>query len=526
MATVPTLAKFAEVLKTEDNWYDLGVMLGASVGELNTIQNIHEKRGIITCLVQLHDCLERKGKDLSWETIANALDRMNSQRLANIIRSEYVWHSLDHRQRKDHHAEQQQQQQPSVDEGLRVPQLMVPNNHRVASLTSVCSTSTESVDGLSCNGDTTTTVQQAITVSRDITKSYLTLVESFATLLLKIKEAFEQSSQTDVAKIQDLSEDLCGLTPLPSSQATFDAVFNRLKKQCSILNFRIIKFLVKTFLKDRVELAQELIVLEADVEQFKSSVHMEELITEVKTTTPHTLPYDDQHEVVKLKIREFWSNFTLKQFEMVVIELFQTLHDLMFHMTVTKGCICVTWYIPCTQTAKFVTLTSSLPPEFLKAIGVISLNVGNQTIHSFEGTGCETIQATMVQAVELRNTRAIELFLRMGCDPVLSTYSDRYTVTNIVNVTEREVGPKTPPCNGIHGNIQHVCVLGHNEHVTAIADGPTSDYQCTKCKVTETLSKHLHLEIDTLQNRIRDQEDQHKQSVDALHMAVKDKGTD
>lgn len=520
MAVVPTLDKFAEVLNTEVNWYDLGVMLGASVGELSHIQSVYEKRGVIICLVQLYDCLEKKGKDLSWKAITTSLDRLNSKRLADKIRSEYIWPLVDHTRHP-------RSRPVPVGQNTAHHQLMVPrhsSSHVFQSQYSACSTDSVESNDLGNVGSART--EPTVVVVSEIAKSYVTLVERLATLILKIKETFEKSPHIDVSKIQDLSEDVYGLSPLPSDQATFDIVFNRVKKQCSILNFRIIAFLVKTLLTDSAELVHELVVLEAEVEKFKSSVHMEELITEVKATPIE----NNELKIVKLKVRDFWNDFTLKQFEMMVTELFRTLHDMMFHMTVTKGCICATWSISNNHTTKFIMQTSPLPSEFLKAIGIISLHIGSKAIHSFEGTGCETIEAAMLQAVELQNTRAIELFLSMGCDPVMSTYNNQYIVTNIVNIVgmnECEAGLEaTDGGHDDRGSVHHVCVIGHNEYVAAIVD-TSHQPQCSTCSVTEKVNRQLYQEIDILRNRLQIQEIHHEQlstAIDTLHESLKDKG--
>ncbi len=70
----------------------------------------------------------------------------------------------------------------------------------------------------------------------------------------------------------------------------------------------------------------------------------------------------------------------------------------------------------------------------------------------------------MLQAIELRNTRAIEILLAVGCSPEVATYNGDHAVTNVVNIRKRSVD------DGSGGGVDHVCVLGHNEHIEAIID--------------------------------------------------------
>ena len=79
-----------------------------------------------------------------------------------------------------------------------------------------------------------------------------------------------------------------------------------------------------------------------------------------------------------------------------------------------------------------------------------------------EVPGCEVLEAAMLQAIELKNTRAIELLLAVGCSPEVATYNGDHAVTNVVNIRERSVD------DGSRGGVDHMCVLGHNEHIEDI----------------------------------------------------------
>ncbi len=87
----PTADRFSEVLSQEGpKWFDIGIYMGASTAELKQIQDIYGTNGVVRCLVELHDCLVKKGKPLTWDAIATALRRLGNNTLADSIHSKYI----------------------------------------------------------------------------------------------------------------------------------------------------------------------------------------------------------------------------------------------------------------------------------------------------------------------------------------------------------------------------------------------------------------------------------------------------
>ena len=95
----------------------------------------------------------------------------------------------------------------------------------------------------------------------------------------------------------------------------------------------------------------------------------------------------------------------------------------------------------------------------------------------------------MLQAIELKNTRAIELLLAVGCSPEVAAYNGNHAVTNVVNIRERSVDDSSG------GGVDHVCVLGHNEHIEAIID-PNREPECAACIIKEKQIKQLHMQFE------------------------------
>ena len=158
-------------------------------------------------------------------------------------------------------------------------------------------------------------------------------------------------------------------------------------------------------------------------------------------------------------------------------------------MLVTDGCCCVSWII-----ADDVPASQLLPnhsKELFKIIGVISLQIGEEMVYNSteEVPGYEVLEAAMLRAIELKNTRAIELLLAVGCSPEVATYNGDHAVTNVVNIRERSID------DGSGSGMNHVCVIGHNEHIEAIIDPSRKPAECATCIIKENEIKHLYMQV-------------------------------
>ena len=336
----------------------------------------------------------------------------------------------------------------------------------------------------------------------------MNLSEKFISLVNKVK-VFFQASNVNIEDLQEMIEDKSGLLPITEQQATFGAVFKRIKHDYSILDTCILIFLVSDMLENGV-LQRELEDFQKSVNTFNSSANMIQLVGLIGNKQVVT----GKHKVVKLKVREFWKHLTMQKFEQVAREILYTLYEIMSQIRVTRGCICISWVIPDINITKLAVPDHSL--EFIRIIGVISLHIGSDVIYNNEGEGCETIEAAMLQAIELKNTRAIELLLAMGCNPEVATYNGDNAVTTIVNIRGNK-----------KSSVDHVCIRGHNEHVEAIVDPCSKSAECSSCNMKEKINKQLHQQIDTLrqeQTALLEEQTTLHSLTDQLQLTVKAKG--
>ena len=306
----PTVDEFAEVLLPEGNsWFDIGVFLGASAAEIEVIRQNHATNGVVTCLIKLNECLVKKEKPLTWDAIATALRRLGNHRLADAIHSEYILPAIRRIRRTS--SNEDSTTSTTVHTPMDIP-------------TSDC---------------------QVVTIKDnlvdEIFEEFQSLSERFSKLTIDIWKSFEAAA-CSLQHMQALIEDQCGLPPLPQSEATIGTVFCRLRKKCTILYFRPLIFIVNTLLNDEEKLRKELQNFKAAVDSLKKSAKMVDLASLIKLNQHIGA---DQRKVT-LKLRDFWIEFTMEQFEVVMNTILDTLYEQLSHITVGTGCICVSWNIP------------------------------------------------------------------------------------------------------------------------------------------------------------------------------------
>ena len=452
----PTASQFAEVLFQEgDRWFDVGIFLGASTVELKEIDKNHSIDGVTRCLIELHDCLKKK-KPLTWENIADTLTSLRNNSLADKIRSDYIRCTSN-----------------GSTSMITTQPMNLPTNDRPSD-------------------------RPVVKVKDNIVdenfQEYQSLSERFSSLTLMIWKSFEAAaSNINMQQMQALVEHQCGPVPLPQNEVTLGNIFDRLQKNCSILNFRPLTFIVDTFLSNSDALAEELGSLKASVDRFKKYAKMVDLVSLIKLHHH----FNDDQAIVKLKLQDFWSEFKMMQFEFMMNAILETVYDQLSHITVGTGCICVSWNIQ--LSVDYSKLLPKLSLEFLQIVGVISLHIGDDVIYNVGEVGCKTLEAAMLQAIELKNTRAIELLLAVGCNPEVAAYKGDHAVTNVVNIRETSVDD-----DSAGGGVEHVCVLGHNEHIEAIVD-TCREPECASCNTKEKQIIQLHRQIaDTLPQKKKD----------------------
>ena len=461
-ATVfPTVDQFANALSSESHWYNLGIFLQVPTHEMDTIGLNYRSEGTLRCLIEIYKSLESKRRVPSWELLSQVLGNINNDSLASEIYSNYVM-----KRRK-------------------VPPLFSEESSKSSSISDKNDSIVESVD-----------------VSRKVTREFQKLTEKFSLLVTNITNAFKSSS----ISINDLQQCLLSqyeIAPLPPTNATIDNIFLQLHPYYCLLNYHILKFLTKQFLNDNASLKRRLAEYKTRINAFENSTKMRKLMRLLKKKRQVT---PSGSKVVKLKVREYWNDVTLDKFRRVIRRIMSKVYRHGAHIEIDKGSLAISWIVP----DKLVNKSDiQIQDVVFQIIGVLSLHIDDELLYDFPGEGCETIETAMLQAIELKNTRAIELLLVMGCNPEVATYNGDNAVTTIVNIRESK-----------ESSVDHVCIIGHNEHVEAIVDPSSKPAECSSCNMKEKMVKQLRQQMHTL----RQEQTTLHLLTDQLQLTVKAKG--
>ena len=453
----PTIGQFAEELVREPKWYTLGIILDLPTYELDTISQNHGS-DVMRCYIEMYKQLENEGKRLTWKSVVDALRKMNSNSLAENISFNHVVSPAKNEDNAPNISSECEEDISLREVDMEVTKIPHHEEPRYAKV-EVPSTVAQEFDQLSVH---------------------------FTKLVISIRRVFRES-QIDISDLQNVIEVECGLEPICEEDATVNKVFDRLSCHYSLLSFRILRFLVATFLSGKKGLQTELMSYSEQAERFKSSAKMKHLVHLLKNKqSAH-----DEHRTVKLKVREFWSNITLKKFEKMLKQVLAKMYDYTSHIVVTDGCICVTWIVPEVYTLAGL---PQLSLEFIKIIGVVSLHVGENEIYSIPGDGCEVIEAAVLQAIELKSMKALELFLAIGCNPEIAARNETVAVTNIVNIQAVS--------SDVQSGIEHICLFDENKNVEAILNKDKSE-DVDSADLIEKMNKSIFQENDMLRESVK-----------------------
>ena len=387
---------FIEELSQDQRWYTLGILMGVPTHKLDTISINYGSSGIRECLCELYKCCMELEGGVSWEQIVEALWKMRNVLLAASIHSKYI-----------------------------------------------------SPSPLSESEDSVQNRAKQVEVPTEVVQGFNNLSLHFSKLKQNVRQSIRQSN-INVYDLQAVIKDECSFEPLSSKKATVDNFLNRLSQYYSLLDVRVLEFLFKTFFDKDHPVQRQLAEYIELLDKFKSSAEMKHLVHLLKQQ--QTVNSGDK--LVELKVREIWSGFTVKKFENVLRAILKTKYSYTSQLTVEEGCICIRWVIPDIDTSKLI---QPQPLEFLKIIGVVYLHIGDEVVYSLPEDGCDTLEAAILQAAELKNTQAIQLLQAVGSDnndiitksvdnvvTVVSSVtdnSDTAAVTSSSSSTEREHVP-------------------------------------------------------------------------------------
>ncbi len=455
----PTVAQFAYALSTEPHWFNLGIFLQVPTAELKKLELQYSSMGFQRCLIELYNSLESLNKVPTWECLSQALKMIDNVALANEIYTNYAVlrpaqkpsslsrlisvdgdGSIDvpsvivpkpitrELERPSSFSSERSSRSMSVsdkEDSIDVPSVNVPKPitrelERSSSLSSEGSSRSMSVS------DKEDSIN--VKVPKTIAREFVQLTEQFSILASDIIVAIK-STNVDVTYLQNLLFHQYNITPLPPADATIANIFIQLRPYYCFLNYSALQFLTNVLLKEDGSFKRKFSEYKSRVRAFKSSARMGEL-KQILKKTQSTLPSGCKE--IKLKVRENWSDTTLERFDAVIKEIMPNVYRYGTQIVVDKGSIAISWIVSNELVRK-----ADIPIEdvVFQIIGILSLHIDDvEVIYDYQGEGCETFEAAMLQAIELKNTRAIELLQIMGVKKVKQNYLIKCLIT-IVHIS-------------------------------------------------------------------------------------------
>ena len=209
---------------------------------------------------------------------------------------------------------------------------------------------------------------------------------------------------------------------------TYEALFQDIMNHCCYLNYLLLRNVVDTFLTDD-PLNDKFKKYSTEVEQFMDSTTLENLKLQVMGQI------QAGKRQVELKLSSRWTKVTIKQFKQLLNVLFHSKH--LTHMTVTEGCLCVTW--TATNTTSKIVKNKAYDTEFMMAIGVLHLTVGDTVIYETkEQDTSQTLDEALVTAVESGPISAVELLLAVGSNSKQLLLSGDTVISRAANAKDND----------------------------------------------------------------------------------------
>ena len=208
---------------------------------------------------------------------------------------------------------------------------------------------------------------------------------------------------------------------------TYEALFDNIMDNSSCLDYLYLKDIIETFLKD-APLNIEFEKYSIEVEKFMDSTTLvslkDQVIGHIKSG----------RKTVELKLGPRWKKVTIKQFKHLQEMIFERKY--LSQMTVNEGCLCVMWTT--TNTTSTIVKNKAYNTEFMMAIGVLHLTVGDTIIYKTQQQDTSmTLDEAMIKTLESGPISAVELLLAVGANPNQQLPSGDTVISRAVKITDQ-----------------------------------------------------------------------------------------
>ena len=399
----PTVNLLCRELEEISEWEKLAVYLDLPDHVIQDAKECYPNGGIwerkMHCFKKW---LDKTNTVHSWRTIADSLEKVNA-RVAENIRSKYAT-IIDQvpSQIEEHINKEHTRTSASNDQ---YPTSMIEKQKQIES---------------------------SIILERDITEEIIKYEHRFAVLVAETQECLEQRPMKLLPFYRYLRLRLLkGYKSLPDeAHVTYNKLFDILDDHWHYLKYQLLQRIVDVFLSD-TDLPRKVKEYQDDLAAFKAT-KMRDLANKIKSKQTY------QGEMtVELRVEEMWLDVPIQHFEYQVQLLFQDNDKSLRDITVSLSSMHITWNVS-KEIALLIT-RSKFNSKMLKAIGVISLKVGNIIIFNNEDLqGNMTFDSALLAAVQFGNPlSAISLLLEVGGNPNLLTQSGETVISKLTQIKDK-----------------------------------------------------------------------------------------
>lgn len=376
-------ADFAtELREVGRRWYELGIFLHVNESQLRQVETCHKDEGSNRCLIELYLLCTQMDIELTWDRIAEALEKLEFSRLAKKLRTgqpdeggcglvgpEAVANVpvvlFNHQPLSDVEMESSNTPTQSINPASFVFESLEESDTSCSSspLTSSC-VQTTTPDKEEKSDDN---MLPYIEVNYDSSEKINDLFLHFSSLETDIVAVINRTMGVDKLQ-QFISSHFC-IDEIPPDKATTRSVLHRLRHECGHHEYLFfLKGLIKYQLDGNQSLTEKIKSYELHSKSLQPSLPLGSMVTNGK---PHSGP-----KAVEIKLNIKWASVTLRKFDLWLKEHFRTSYPDITSMRVKRGCISVSWL-----TDKIEEVEHDIRAESrvtMVSYGVISVRVGGK----------------------------------------------------------------------------------------------------------------------------------------------------
>ena len=353
-----------ELANKDVDWYNLGFLLNAPKYRLDAINKEYRLYGDLRCLIELFNYFDISDCSPTLVQVTESLRIMERHEVADALAA---------RTRGN------EEQAGATSSRPDAPLVLTSS-----SLSSTGSEERSSVERIHSQ-DSEERPRYDILVDEQVSVKFKRLTFAFSNLLMDVRGVLESSvTQSVLIELQTIADQHLGLPPLPENDATLSSIFTRMGKEMSFLNYHLLELLIERFAYENKKLQRKFHRYERQYKKFEKTSQVRDLKDEIFLKFS-SVERRRRHEV-RLKLKDYWGRHTLQGFGKLMRNIVSGPggNERRVGLTVTEGCVCVTWEVPLGPTggALMEVLPLAVSSPFMSAVGVISFSVGGETVYS------------------------------------------------------------------------------------------------------------------------------------------------